>query len=327
MSLPKHQLGNTGLEVSVLSYGASALGAVFDENMDVEEGIASVHEALKLGINLFDTSPFYGITKSETVLGRALASVPRSEYILSSKCGRYGEDTFDFSAERVTSSIQESLDRLGVEHIDLIHCHDMEFVNLDQIVNETLPALKKLKEKGVIRFIGISGLPLKIFRNVLDKVEPGSVDVILTYCHSTLFDNALAEFIPYLESKGVGVINAAALSMGLLSPQGAPSWHPASQDVKDACQKAASICKAAGVSLPKLAIKHSISCPGIATTLLSMPTRAQVRENVNGVLEAFDLVPVNTDLKAKQDACLAEIKQLFAPVMNSTWSSGLPENN
>lgn len=101
-----------------------------------------------------------------------------------------------------------------------------------QIVNETIPALLKLKEVGKIRFIGITGLPLGIFTYVLDRVPPGSVDIILSYCHYSINDNALEDLLPYLKSKGVGVISASPLAMGLLTENGPPEWHPASPELK-----------------------------------------------------------------------------------------------
>src|SRR5579872_2891155 len=168
-------LGETGLNVSVLSYGASPLGSVF-RDIDEAEGIRTVHTALDLGINFIDVSPYYGLTRAETVLGRALASVPRDSYYLATKVGRYGADTFDFSAQRVTASVDESLTRLGIAYIDLIQCHDIEFGSLDQVVEETIRALWRLRKQGKVRFIGITGYPLKIFREVLSRT---SVDTIL----------------------------------------------------------------------------------------------------------------------------------------------------
>jgi L-galactose dehydrogenase len=101
-----------------------------------------------------------------------------------------------------------------------------------QIVNETIPALKKIKESGKARFIGITGLPLSIFTYVLDRVPPGSVDLILSYCHYGINDTALVDLLPYLKSKGVGVISASPLAMGLLTDNGPPDWHPAPEELK-----------------------------------------------------------------------------------------------
>ncbi|XP_077234003.1 NAD(P)-linked oxidoreductase superfamily protein isoform X2 [Tasmannia lanceolata] len=230
--LQLRELGKTGLKLSCVGFGASPLGNVFGR-VSEEDAIASVREAFHLGINFFDTSPYYGGTLSEIVLGKALQAlrVPRNEFIVSTKCGRYS-DGFDFSAERVIRSIDESLGRLKLDYVDILQCHDIEFGSLDQIVNETIPALQKLKEAGKIRFIGITGLPLEVFTYVLDRVPPGSVDVILSYCHYSINDSTLEDLLPYLKSKGVGVISASPLAMGILTESGPPEWHPASSELK-----------------------------------------------------------------------------------------------
>ncbi len=128
-------LGKTGLDVSILSFGASSLGSVF-RPINEEDGIRAVHVALDRGVNFIDCSPFYGLTRAETVLGKALKDV------LATKVGRSGENVFDFSAERVMRSVDESLARMGIDYIDVIQCHDIEYGSLDQVVEETLPALR-----------------------------------------------------------------------------------------------------------------------------------------------------------------------------------------
>src|SRR4051812_27890784 len=122
------QLGQTDMQVSCLSYGASPLGSVF-RSVNEDTGIRTVNTALDRGINFIDVSPYYGLTKAETVLGKALQGVPRERYFLATKVGRYGStmQDFDFSAARVTRSVDESLARLSVGHVDIIQCHDIEF--------------------------------------------------------------------------------------------------------------------------------------------------------------------------------------------------------
>ncbi|KAB1211823.1 L-galactose dehydrogenase [Morella rubra] len=193
----------------------------------------AVCETFWLGINFFDTSPYYGMTLPEKVLGKALKvlGASRQDYIVSTKCGRYIEG-FDFSAERVTRSIDKSLARLQLDYVDILQCHDIEFGSLDQDVNETIPTLRKLKEVGKIRFIGVIGLPLEVFTFVLDRVPPGTVDVILSYCHYSINDSTLEDLLPYLKSKGVGIITASPLAMGLLTGVVPPDWHPASSELK-----------------------------------------------------------------------------------------------
>ncbi|XP_074346056.1 L-galactose dehydrogenase [Apium graveolens] len=309
------ELGNTGLKLSSVGFGASPLGSVFGPVSD-EVAIATVRQAFTLGINFFDTSPYYGGTLSEKVLGKALkaSGVPRNEYFVSTKCGRYKEG-FDFSADRVTRSIDESLARLQLDYVDILQCHDIEFGSLDQIVNETIPALQKLKETGKIRFIGITGLPLEIFTYVLDRVPLGTVDVILSYCHYGINDSALEDLLPYLKSKGVGVISASPLAMGLLTENGPPEWHPASNELKAACQAAAVFCKGKGKNISKLAMQYSLSNKDIASVLVGMSSVQQVEENV---ASATELATAGIDEKT-----LSEVKEILKPVKNQTWPSGI----
>ncbi|CAM6012011.1 unnamed protein product [Sphagnum balticum] len=314
------ELGGTGLKISSLGFGASPLGNVFG-SVKEEDAIASVHEAARLGINFFDVSPYYGDTLAETVLGKALKSIPipREDYVLSTKCGRYASG-FDFSAERVTKSVDESLQRLNVTYVDLIHCHDIEFGSLDQIVTETVPALQKLKDAGKVRHIGISGLPLNAFRYVLDRVPKGSVEVVLSYCHYSLNDTSLLEIVPYLQEKGIGIISASPLSMGLLSGQTPPEWHPAPSELKVACNKAIEVCKAQGKSIAKLALQYAMRNHDIAITLVGMNSIEQVQENVKAAIEVEQGAKYDEEL-------LKEVEKVLQPVKNLTWSSGRDENN
>ena len=305
------QLGRTGLIVSRLGFGASPLGSVFGE-IDEEEGIRAVHLALDLGINLFDVSPFYGATRAETVLGRGLRSVPRDRFVLSTKVGRYGSDEFDFSAARIKTSIFESMERLGVDYLDIVHCHDIEFVDLDQIVREALPTLRSLQAEGRIGFVSVSGLPLHVYQYVLERAE---LDVILSYCHYSLNDSSLTNLLPELSVRNIGVINAAPLSMGLFSPAGPPEWHPASDEIKAACWAARDWCSKNGVDIARLAVQFSTSNPDIATTLVGMADCETVRKNAAAVSDPID------------HSALAEVQRILEPVRNKTCPSGLPENN
>jgi L-galactose dehydrogenase len=304
-------LGKTGLRVSMLGYGASPLGGVF-RNVDDAEGIRTVHTAIELGINFIDVSPYYGLAKAEFVLGKALQSIPRDQYYLATKVGRYGVDQFDFSARRVTESVDESLARLNVDYVDVIQCHDIEFGSLDQVIDETLPSLRKLQQQGKVRFVGITGLPLRIYRHVLDRAE---LDTVLSYCHYSLNDAALEELVPYLQEKRVGIINASPLSMGLLSNRGAPGWHPASGEIKAACARAAESCHERGADIARLAVQFSTSCPALATTLVGTADPDNLKKNVQWLDEPMD------------QELYAQVCAILEPVRNQTWLSGRPENN
>ncbi len=304
-------LGKTGIQVSALSFGASSLGGVF-RNVNESEGIRTVHTAIDLGMNLIDVSPYYGLTKAETVLGKALREIPRDRYYLATKVGRFGAEEFDFSARRVAVSIDESLARLAVEYLDVIQCHDIEFGSLDQVVNETIPQLRRLQRQGKARFIGVTGLPLKIFRHVLDRTD---LDTILSYCHYGLNDTTLENLIPYLKEKQVGIISASPLSMGLLSNRGAPSWHPAPDEIRTACADAAAFCRGQGEDIAQLALQFSVSNPDVATTLVGTASPENLQKNVRWLEK-----PIDQEL-------LAGVQKILAPIRNRTWLSGRPENN
>lgn len=307
------QLGKTGLNVSVISYGASPLGNAF-RMIDEGEGIRTVRTALDLGINFLDTSPHYGETRSETVLGRALQGVPRDSYILATKVGQYGEGKFNFTAEGVTKGFDESCRRLGTDYVDVLHCHDIEFADLNQIVNETLPALVKLKEAGRVRHIGITGLPLKIFPATLDRTAPGVVEAVLSFCRYCLNDVALESLLPYFEEKGVGVINASATGMGLLTERGGPSWHPASPAIKEGCRRAVEQAKAIGADITKLAIQFAVHHPRIATTLVGTANPENIRKNVE-----YANAPIDFEQ-------MAAVLQFLQPIKNHNFTRGRPEN-
>jgi len=306
-------LGSTGLKVSVLSYGASPLGNAF-RTIDDNEGIRTVRTALDLGINFLDTSPHYGVTKSETVLGRALQGVPRASYILATKVGQYGEGNFDFSAARVTQSFNESCARLGTDYIDILHCHDIEFADLNQIVNETLPALVKLRDAGRVGHLGITGLPLNIFPAVLDRTPRGTVEAVLSFCRYCLNDTALESFIPAFQAKGIGIINASATGMGLLTERGAPGWHPAPESIKAGCRRAVEYCQSVGADITKLALQFAVQHPAIATTLVGTASPENIRKNVAYIEEPLD------------HELLAKVLDILKPIHNHNFTRGRPEN-
>ena len=291
-----NEIGKTGMRVSNLSFGASSLGGVF-HGVREEEGIRAVHTAVDNGINFIDVSPYYGHLKAEMVLGKALEEIPRDKYYLSTKVGRYGKDgvnTWDYSAKRVTESVYESMERLNVDFIDLINVHDIEFQGdleggLQLICDETLPALVKLKQKGVVGHVGITDLQPENLKWVIEHSEEGTVESILNFCHYSLNDTLLQDYLGFFEQNNVGVINASPLSMGLLSQRGAPAWHPASKELQEACARAAAYCQEQGYPIEKLAIQFSTSLnPRIATTLFSSANPDNVLKNINFVNDPMD---------------------------------------
>ena len=289
------------MRVSNLGFGASSLGGVFHDIREAE-GIEAVHTAVDNGINFIDVSPYYGHLKAEIVLGKALKEIPRDKYYLSTKVGRYGKDGknyWDYSAERVTASVYESMEyesmeRLNIDFIDLINVHDVEFQGdlpggLQKVVDETLPALVKLREKGVVGHVGITDLQPENLKWVIEHSEPGTVESVLSFCHYCLNDEMLLDYLDFFEQNNIGVINASPFSMGLLSQRGAPAWHPAPEPLKEACRKATEYCDQQGYPIDKLAIQYSTALnPRIATTLFSSANPKNVLKNIGYVNEPFD---------------------------------------
>lgn len=304
------KLGATDLRLSLLGFGAAPLGGAY-ETIDPREAANAVRAAIDNGINFFDTSPYYGETLSETRLGEALVG-QRDKVVLCTKCGRYGLDSFDFSAARVTRSIDESLKRLRTDRVDLLIAHDIEFGDLGQVVSETIPAMRRIQESGKARFIGVSGLPLR----VLDRVaRRGHVDFVLSYCHYNLMIDDLDRVLRPVTDEGIGLINASPLHMGMLTPAGPPAWHPAPAEVKAAAARVVELCESRGVDVTALALRFCVEYPYAASTLVGMSSREQVERNLRAVESPID------------EVLLAEIRRMVAPVKDESWPSGRKEND
>ncbi len=304
-------LGSTGLRMPYLSFGASSLGQEF-RPVDINEAIRSVGVALDLGMTFIDTSPFYGRGMSECLLGIALRGVPRDRYLLGSKLGRYSGEHFDFSARRVVESVDVSLQRMGTDHLDIMLCHDIEFVEMSQIIEETLPALRKIQQAGKVRFVGISGYPMNVFRHVLDRAP---LDVVLSYNHYTLQNTMLADLVPYLQSKGVGVMNAAPFSARLLTNSTLPTWHKATPEVRAVCRRASEHCTSRGVDIAQLALQFSLRNADLATCVVGSANPENVRK-----WAAWAELPIDETL-------LGEVLAILAPIHDWFYIEGRPENN
>ncbi len=305
-------LGKTGLHLPVLGFGASSLGQEF-RSVSLDEALRSVRVALDCGLNFIDTSPFYGRGMSEVLLGIALKGVPRESYTLCTKLGRYDLGHFDFSAKRVAESIDVSLHRLGTDHLDIVLCHDIEFVEMQQIVDETLPALREVVAKGKVRYVGFSGYPQKIFRFICDQAP---VDCVLSYNQYTLQNSRfLDETVPYLKGKGIGVLNAGPFSARLLTNAPLPAWLKEPEEVKAAARASAALCAGRGEDIAKLALQFSCAHPDITSTVAGSANPENIRKWARWLEEPID------------QGLLAEVRSIFEPVRNLGHLEGLPKNN
>ncbi|MBN7815501.1 aldo/keto reductase [Algoriphagus pacificus] len=304
-------LGKTNLEVSILGFGASPLGNVFDE-CTLEEAKRTVHYAIDNGVNFFDVSPFYGLTLAEERLGKGLEG-KRKDIILATKCGRYGLQEFDFSRERIFKSIDESLSRLKTDYVDLFQLHDIEFVDKKQIIEEAIPAIQEIKKSGKARFIGITGLPVRYLAQIAREVE---IDTVLSWAHYNLLEDEINdELVPLSKEKGFGLMNAAPLMQRILSDAPLPEWHRSPDEVKAMQPILLEMCQNYGVQLSDVALRYAMDHPDIATTIVGMNKPEIIEQNVKAV--DFEI----------PESLLKDITTLLAPVKNKMWFEGKPENN
>ncbi|MEI6106685.1 MAG: aldo/keto reductase [Opitutae bacterium] len=307
-----HRLGQTGLQVSRLSFGASSLSAVFHA-VDEGEAIKAVHAALDLGINYFDVAPAYGGTRSETMLGRALQGVPRSSYYLSTKVGKYtnpakyGDDTLDYSRARIRSSLDESAARLGTDYFDLIHLHDIEYLgrkHTEWALSEGFEAVTELKREGRIGAVSFGIFPMDLWHRVFASLP---VDAGLVHNHYCLHDTRLLDLLPVAREKGIGLINASPFGMGLLTDRGPAAWHPATPAQRALFRQAAEYCTRQGTNISKLALQFSSQHPEIPTTMFSSSNPVTVRRNVEWAAEPYDPALVQT------------VQAMLRPTSNQDW--------
>jgi L-galactose dehydrogenase len=303
-------LGKTDLKVSILGFGGATFGDVYG-TLDPAEGERAVHAAIDQGINYFDVAPYYGLTLAEERLGQCLEG-RRDKVILSSKCCRYGLDDFDFSAKRVEQSIDESLKRLRASYLDLYIIHDVEFGDRRQVIEEAVPAARRVQQSGKARYVGISGLPPRFLRSVAAEAP---VDAILSYCHYNLLVDDLDTVLrPFAQEQGIGLINASPLHMGILSDGGPQPWHPAPPEVKEVGRKIGELCMKHRISPSLAALGFCLAYPHVATTLVGISNRHQLEQNLRALTLEAD------------PGLMKMIGTLVMPVKNRTWPSGRPEN-
>ncbi len=308
-------LGKTGLQVSQLGLGASSLGGVF-RSVEEKDAISAVHAALAGGITYFDVAPAYGATVAEQVLGKALRGVDRSRYTLSTKVGKYtapgayGQDTLDYSAKRIRSSVAESMERLGVDYLDIVYLHDFEYqdgILADQALTEGYQTLMELKEEGRIGNLGGGIYSMPLWKRMLVETDP---DALLVHNHLCLNDIRVYELVPLARQKNVGLVSASPFGMGLLTERGPADWHPASPQQRAYFRQAAEFCSGRGVSIARLAFQYATQQDLTATTLFSSASPASVERNLAWLEEPCDF------------GLVAEVQQILEPVMNVQWASG-----
>lgn len=315
-------LGETGILVSELGFGASGIGGMF-EKTDESEAIRTIHQAFDRGINYFDTSPAYGRDNSdfgpvtsEVILGKGLKTIDRSKIVLSSKAGKTASlpPEFNFKYDSIISSVESSLKRLQTDYIDIVFLHDIEYdrgSHLNVAMNEGLKALRQLKKDGKIRFFGISCYSIEVLNDVIENYD---MDVILAHNHYTLINDQLLELIPKIKSKGVGLISASPFASGLLTHKGPPDWYPVTKKELYYVKQAVEFCNANTIPFEKMALQFSLGNPEIPTTLFSCTNQKILNQNIDWIEEPVDSMMI------------AEICSILEPLRNKDFDFGAYNN-
>ncbi|GAA1059965.1 aldo/keto reductase [Agromyces bracchium] len=288
----------SGAALTELGFGAAQLGNLYRPTTD-DEARAAVDAAWASGIRYFDTAPHYGLGLSERRLGEALRERPRDEFVLSTKVGRllvpsgYPEGTmddggfavpatlrreWDFSRDGVRRSVEESLERLGLDRIDIAYLHDPDHHG-EQAHAEAIPALIELREEGVVGAVGAgmnqSAMPAEF-------VARHDVDVIMLAGRYTLLEQgALDDLMPLAAERGVGIVAAAVYNSGLLSrarpaADATYDYGPATAEVIARANGIADVCEEFGLTLPEAAVAFPLRHPAVVSVVVGMRTADQV---------------------------------------------------
>ncbi|GAA1594006.1 aldo/keto reductase [Kribbella hippodromi] len=272
------RLWRGGPDVGRLALGGAPFGGLY-EPMSGEQVAAVVDAAWTAGIRYFDTAPRYGNGVSEKLIGRALQDKPREELVLSTKVGWQltdGTAIADFTADGIRRSVEQSLDRIGLDRIDIVYLHDPDDCRT-QALDEAYPALRELRDQGVVRAIGLGvnwpALPAWF-------IQRADLDVVLLAGRYTLLDSSAdEELLPLCLDRGTAVVAAAVFNSGILadpSPGARFDYRPAAPELLARAQRLQSICERHGTELPAAALQFPLRHPAVATVLIGAGTPAEV---------------------------------------------------
>lgn len=287
-----------------LAYGAANLGNLH-RVLDDDEAFAVLDAAWDAGIRTFDTAPHYGLGVSETRLGTFLGGKPRDQYTVSTKVGRLlrpnpddhgGLDLdngfhvrttlrreWDFSAAGITASLDESLERLGLDHVDILYLHDPERHDLDLALVEALPALEQLRRDGRVEQIGVGSMSTEALARVVGSAD---LDLLMVAGRYTLLEQpAAAEVLPACEARGTGIVAASVFNSGLLAtrrptPDARYEYGDVPPQIRDRLERILRICDAHEVALPAAALQFVARHPSTRSVVIGASRPEHVRESV-----------------------------------------------
>lgn len=290
-------LGGSGVPVSRLAFGGAAIGNLFTEVSD-EQAHEAVTAAWERGIRYFDTAPHYGLGLSERRLGEALARYPRAEYTVSTKVGRRLEPTevagddlangfavpaahhrvWDFSADGVRRTLEASLERLGLDHVDVVYLHDPDD-HAEDVFREGYPALEKLRSEGMVGAIGAGMNQAEMLTRFVRETD---VDVVLCAGRYTLLDrSALTELLPAAVERGVSVVVGGAFNSGLLAdprPGATYNYAEAPTELLDRALRMKEVADRHGIGLRAAALAYCAAHPAVASVLVGARSAAEVHD-------------------------------------------------
>lgn len=298
--LPLRALGHSSVRVSALSLGTAPLGGL-GAPVAATEARATVEAALSAGLTYLDTAPHYGLGRAEEVLGPLLRERPRSSFTLSTKVGRRlrplrpGEESdlegfadppprqrfWDFTSDGVRASLTESLERLGLERVDVVYLHDPDDPEHEELVySAAYPALARLREEGVVGAIGAGMKQSAMLTRFVERLD---LDVVLCAGRYTLLDaSALADLLPACERRGTSMVLGGVYNSGLLADPHPGAWFdyaPAPEPLVERATRLARVCADAGVPLRAAALRYAAAHPAVASVLVGCRTPAEVADN------------------------------------------------
>lgn len=297
--MEKNRLGRSGVEVTALSLGGAVIGGLYAPVPD-DVALATVRRAFEHGVRYADTAPHYGAGRAEERLGRALAGVPRSAYVLSTKVGRLlvplapGEPpepegfadpppykrTWDWSRDGVRRSLDASLARLGLDRVDVVYMHDPDD-HEDEVYANAYPALAELRDEGVVGAIGAGMNQTAMLTRFVDRLD---LDVVLCAGRYTLLDRtADRDLLPACVRRGVSVVIGGVYNSGLLAdprPGSTFNYAPAAEPLLERARELREACAAYGVPLRAAALQFPLRHPAVASVLVGCRTPAEVDDNV-----------------------------------------------
>lgn len=287
------------LDLGKLGFGGAGIGNLYQAIPD-GEALATVLAAWDAGIRYFDTAPHYGLGLSEQRLGAVLRDKPRNEFIISTKVGRLlepnssgGQDpegfdvpattrrVWDFSEAGIRRSIEDSLERLGLDHVDIAYLHDADVHDLQAGISQGLPALEKLRDEGVVRAIGVG---LNSAEAALECVEAADLDLVMLAGRYTLLEQPSVPLLERCVERRTGVVNVGAYNSGLLARPEVPddahyNYNQAAPTVLARARRLAAVCRDFGVDLPTAALQFPLRHPAVVNVTVGATSPEQVVTN------------------------------------------------